>query len=221
MSANVRVWDLGTRLFHWLLVANVLGLVVSGNLGGGAMIWHFRFGYCVLALLLFRLFWGFMGGYWSRFASFLYKPQDMLNYIHGNSPVQHSVGHNPLGAMSVFAMLLFLMLQVISGLMSDDEIAASGPLVRWISSDLVSSATWYHKEIGKSVLIALMVAHIGAIFFYLFDHKINLVKPMLHGDKTMDEAVLSSRDGLAERLKALVIFLLCAVAVAATVSWIN
>jgi cytochrome b len=162
-----------------------------------------------------------MGGYWSRFASFLYKPQDMLNYIHGNSPVQHSVGHNPLGAMSVFAMLLFLMLQVISGLMSDDEIAASGPLVRWISSDLVSSATWYHKEIGKSVLIALMVAHIGAIFFYLFDHKINLVKPMLHGDKTMDEAVLSSRDGLAERLKALVIFLLCAVAVAATVSWIN
>ena len=74
MSYKVRVWDLPTRIFHWSLVLCILGLVVTGQIGGNAMIWHFRFGYTMITLLLFRVVWGFVGGSWSRFTSFIYSP---------------------------------------------------------------------------------------------------------------------------------------------------
>jgi hypothetical protein len=72
MPHRVRVWDLPTRLFHWLLVISVIGLVITGHVGGNAMDWHARIGYAVFALLLFRIVWGFIGGHWSQFRSFLY-----------------------------------------------------------------------------------------------------------------------------------------------------
>ncbi|HEY0202127.1 MAG TPA: cytochrome b/b6 domain-containing protein, partial [Burkholderiaceae bacterium] len=72
MLKTARVWDLPTRIFHWLLAASVIGLVITGNVGDAAMPWHFRLGYAVLSLLLFRLIWGLVGGYWSRFRAFLY-----------------------------------------------------------------------------------------------------------------------------------------------------
>lgn len=142
MLAAIRVWDLPTRAFHWALVACVVGLVISGNIGGNAMTWHFRFGYCVITLLMFRVVWGFVGGHWSRFASFVYPPTQIMAYLRTGGDASHKVGHNPLGALSVLAMLGILMLQVASGLMSDDEISASGPLVRWVSGNLVNLATW-------------------------------------------------------------------------------
>ena len=91
------------------------------------MDWHARLGYAVLALLLFRLVWGFVGGRWSRFASFLYAPRSVLAYLRGQPHPDHLVGHNPLGAGSVFAMLAVLLAQVATGLVSDDEIAFTGP----------------------------------------------------------------------------------------------
>jgi cytochrome b len=72
---KVRVWDLPTRFFHWTLAAGVVALGISGTVGGNAMVWHFRLGYAVLALLLFRLVWGLVGGRWSRFGAFLFGPQ--------------------------------------------------------------------------------------------------------------------------------------------------
>jgi cytochrome b len=95
MSASVRVWDLPTRLFHWLLVASVLALVTTAQIGGAAMAWHFRFGYTVLSLLMFRIVWGLVGGRWSRFKAFLYSPATVLRYIKGQSEPEHSIGHNP------------------------------------------------------------------------------------------------------------------------------
>ena len=83
MPAAIRVWDLPVRAFHWSLVACVVGLVISGNIGGSAMTWHFRFGYCVATLLLFRIVWGFAGGHWSRFASFIYPPSQVLKRAWG------------------------------------------------------------------------------------------------------------------------------------------
>ena len=79
--AAVRVWDLPTRVFHWLLAAAVLGSVVSAKVGGGAMVWHFRFGYLVLTLVCFRVLWGVVGGRWSRFVSFIYAPGTVLRFL--------------------------------------------------------------------------------------------------------------------------------------------
>jgi cytochrome b len=112
-----------------------------------------------------------------------------------------------------------LLLQVTSGLLSDDEIAWSGPLSKFVSSVLVGNATFYHKNVGKLLLIALVLMHIGAIVFYLVKKRENLVRPMIHGDKITPIAVESSRDDAASRALAALIFGLCAALVAGLVTW--
>lgn len=214
MASTVRVWDLPTRLFHWLLTLAIVGLVITAQLGGLAMDWHFRLGYTVLSLLLFRLIWGFVGGHWSRFSSFLFSPAVLVRYIKGASQSKPSLGHNPLGAISVIAMLLFLALQVTSGLFSDDEISAYGPLGKFVSNDIVANATYYHTQIGKFVLLALIALHLVAIGFYFFRKKTNLVLPMVFGNKESVVETKSSRDDRVSRSIALLIFLLCSALVA-------
>ena len=206
---KVRVWDLPTRVFHWALVLCIVGLFITANVGGNAMVWHFRIGLTVLALLLFRLVWGLVGGRWSRFAAFIFSPSNIINYLRGNGKPEHSVGHTPTGAGSVFALLAILLAQVGSGLASDDEIAFAGPLTRFVSSATVNLATNYHKNIGKWIILALVVLHIAAIVFYLW-RKQNLIKPMLHGDKQLAKAVPASRDDATSRMTALAIFGICA-----------
>lgn len=185
------------------------------------MVWHFRLGYTVFSLLLFRFFWGFLGGHWSRFATFLYSPSAMLHYVKGHSEPQQSVGHNPLGALSVFALLAFLSFQVASGLMSDDEISAAGPLTRFVSGDWVTFATFYHKEIGKLVLLFLVATHLTAIGYYFFSKKDNLVSPMLKGDKTLSFNAPKSSDTASDRAKAAFIFMVCAAFVTGLVSFLD
>lgn len=207
---TVRIWDLPTRLFHWLLVLCVLGLVVSGNVGGNWMAWHFRFGYAVLTLLLFRVVWGLIGGHWSRFGSFLYSPATLWRHLRGRSPAAHTAGHSPLGALSVFALLLVLAIQVSTGLVSDDEIANIGPLARFVSGETVSAATSYHKAVGKLIVIALVALHLLAILFYKLARHEPLTRAMVTGDKQLPEPVPASRDGAGQRLLALAVLLGCA-----------
>jgi len=221
MTRSVLIWDAPTRLFHWGLVACVIGSVTTAQIGGAMMQWHFRLGYAVLCLLLFRLVWGFAGGYWSRFASFLFSPRQVLDYLRGRSEAHVGVGHNPLGALSVFAMLAFLLLQVGSGLMSDDEISAAGPLTRWVSSAWVGNATYYHRNIGKIVLLALVVLHLSAIGFYFFKKHDNLVKTMLTGNKQLPIAVKVSADSGARRVLALAIFFGMIALVNALLLWLD
>ena len=125
----VRVWDLPTRAFHWMLALCIVGSVISAKIGGNAMVWHFRFGYVVFTLLAFRLLWGLVGGRWSRFASFVYAPGTVFATCAGRRRADEhlDVGHNPLGSLSVFALLGFLALQVATGLVADDEIASRRP----------------------------------------------------------------------------------------------
>ena len=210
MQHTVRVWDLPTRVFHWALLFFVLGLVKTGLTGGEDMVWHFRCGYAVLSLLLFRIVWGLVGGHWSRFSSFIYAPSTVVNYVKGRSNPLHSVGHNPMGAGSVFAMLFFLLAQVGTGLFSDDDIASSGPLSKFVANSTVSLLTNYHKNIGKFVLLALVVLHIAAIVFYLVKKRENLVKPMLQGDKVLAIAAVSAKDTAASRSFAAVVYMACA-----------
>ena len=204
MAAFIRVWDLPTRLFHWALVACVIGLAITGY-ADNSLDWHSRLGYAVLALLLFRLAWGFVGGRWSRFASFLYAPSSVVAYLRGRPHPDHLVGHNPLGAGSVFAMLLVLLAQVGTGLVSDDESAFQGPLNRYVSSAKGLAATWYHKRIGQWLLLALVVLHLAAIAYYVVRRKDSVVRPMVVGDKQVHGPAAPSRDDAASRALALVV----------------
>jgi cytochrome b len=211
--AKTRIWDLPTRVFHWALAFCVVCLLITGFRGGDAMPWHYRFGYCVLTLLMFRLVWGVVGGKWSRFASFVYAPSSILRYMKGQGDALHSVGHNPLGAFSVFAMLAMLLVQVSTGLISDDEISAAGPLTKFVSNATVSLASSYHVTIGKVLVIVLVITHLVAIVFYLYKKRENLIKPMLHGDKLLPNSTPASADTAATRTLALAILLACAAAV--------
>lgn len=210
---TIRVWDLPTRLFHWLLAAGVIGLIVTGSIGGNWMNWHLRLGYAVLTLLLFRLVWGFIGGHWSRFSSFLYAPSSLWAHLKGRARPEHQVGHSPLGALSVFALLLILLAQVGTGLISDDEIAFFGPLVRFVSGDTVELATGYHKSVGKLIIFGLVGLHVLAIAYYKWIKRQALVKPMVGGDKQVPLPAPSARDTVGTRSLALVVLGLCAAAV--------
>lgn len=214
MANTVRVWDLPTRLFHWGLVACIIGSVTTGYIGGGVIDWHARLGYGVLALLLFRIVWGLVGGRWSRFASFVRGPGSVAAYLRGQGHPDHLVGHNPLGALSVLAMLVVLLAQVGTGLVADDEISFTGPLNRFVASAKALKATWYHKEVGQLLIIALVLLHLAAVLFYLWKKRDNLIRPMVIGDKQLDHAALSSRDDTVTRLAALVLLGACAAAVA-------
>lgn len=214
MASRVRVWDLPTRLFHWLLVVLVIGLMVTGKVGGQAMLWHSRLGYAVLTLLLFRIAWGFAGGHWSRFRSFVHAPGSVLAYLRGQPHPDHLVGHNPLGAGSVFAMLLVLLVQVATGLVGDDEISFTGPLNRFVDTSTGLAATSYHKQVGQWLLIGLVVLHVAAVLYYLLKKRQNLVWPMVTGDKETPAPAVSSRDDVATRVRAAVLLGLCAAAVA-------
>ena len=205
---KIRVWDLPTRLFHWAMVVCVTGSAISGLIGGSLLVWHFRFGYGVISLLAFRVIWGLVGGRWSRFSAFIFTPLSILRFIQGRGKSEHSVGHSPLGALSVFALLGVLAAQVSTGLMSDDEVAYSGPLTHLVSNATVELATFYHAAVGKWILLGLVLLHIGAIIFYQ-RRQHRLVNAMVHGDKTLALAMPSSRDDPLSRIAALFIFVLC------------
>lgn len=225
--ATLRVWDLPTRVVHWLLLILVTSLVITGHQGGEWMTWHARCGYGVLTLVLFRLVWGLVGGHHSRFSQFVPSwsvlRQAMARARRG--PHQAWVGHNPMGALSVLALLLVLGLQATSGMVSDDEIAFSGPLSAHVSSAWVSAATWYHKEVGQRLLIGLVVLHVLAIVYHRVRHGEHLVRAMLRGDKTLshEQATQStaSRDGWRERVLATGWLLACGLVVYALVQWGN
>ncbi|MDH1703099.1 cytochrome b/b6 domain-containing protein [Comamonas terrigena] len=210
-NASTRIWDLPTRLFHWLLAACVIALVVTAKVGGNAMEWHLRLGHVVLALLVFRILWGVVGGHWSRFATFIPGPARLLRYLR-QPAADTTVGHNPLGALSVLALLLVLGLQVGTGLLSDDEIAFAGPLTRFVSGDTVAWATGWHKDWGQWLLLGLLALHLCAVAFYAVVRRKPLVQAMLHGNQTAPAGTTASRDGLAARLLALLLIAACAAA---------
>lgn len=210
MAHRIRVWDLPTRLFHWLLVFLVIGLVVTSRIDA-AVEWHARMGYAVLTLLLFRLVWGLVGGRWSRFASFVYSPGSVVAYLRGRpAHPDHLVGHNPLGAASVFAMLAVLLVQATTGLFTDDEIAFTGPLNRLVSSETGLSLTSWHRGWGEWLIIGLVALHVVAVLWYVFRKRQALVRPMIAGDKEVAAPTASSRDDAVSRITALVVFAVCA-----------
>ncbi|MCA3218162.1 MAG: cytochrome b/b6 domain-containing protein [Burkholderiales bacterium] len=202
----VRVWDLPTRLFHWSLAALVLFSIVTVKLGGLWIDWHMRSGYAILALVLFRVLWGFAGSHYARFASFVRGPVGMLGYLRGR--VAHVAGHNPLGALSVVALLAVLGVQASTGLFTSDGSFTEGPLAKLVSGQTVDWLSTVHRY-GEWVIYGLVGLHIAAVIFYSVFRFQPLVKAMLTGDRA-DVQARSAEDGGAVRLRALVLALLSA-----------
>lgn len=176
-SKRIRLWDLPTRLFHWLLAACVALALVSGEIGGNLMDWHARIGLLTVGLVVFRLVWGLFGSTYARFAHFWPTPVKISAYLKGE---WRKPGHNPLGALSVLALLVLLSLQLATGLFANDDIAFVGPLADLIDKNLSNRLTGVHHLLANGVIL-LVGLHLAAIVFYIRVKKRNLVKPMLTG----------------------------------------
>ncbi|MEN6540527.1 MAG: cytochrome b/b6 domain-containing protein [Mizugakiibacter sp.] len=187
---RVKVWDLPTRLTHWALAALVLLQYGTAEWHWLSMDWHFRFGYATLALVLFRVAWGFAGSRSSRFADFVRGPARVAAYLRATLARREArtLGHNPLGGWSVLALLLCLAVQGVSGLFGSDDITLFGPLSSRVSDGAVALMTALHK-FNRVVLLALVALHLVAVFAHLAFKRDNLIAPMLHGWKRWPAAV--------------------------------
>ncbi len=186
---RIRLWDLPTRLFHWLLAAAVIAAIVSGQLGGNLMAWHGRIGLLIIGLLVFRLVWGVLGSTYARFAQFFPTPGRLGSYLRGE---WRGEGHNPLGALSVFALLGLLTAQAVSGLFTNDDITFTGPLFDLVDKAASNRLTGLHHLLSK-LLIGLVCLHVAVIVFYSHFRKQSLLKPMITGWK--DDATGESARG--------------------------
>jgi len=208
---STRVWDLPTRLFHWTLVVLIALQFATAEFGWLSMEWHYRFGWATIALIVFRIAWGFVGSQTSRFADFVRSPAAVANYLKAqfaDSPRPY-LGHNPLGGWSVVAMLLCVLAQAVSGLFASDGIDEDGPFAGSVSNAAVKLATKVH-HLGESVLLILITLHLAAVLLHWALKHDNLILPMITGRKRIDA---SSPARFVSGWRALALLVAAAVAV--------
>lgn len=192
-----KVWDVPTRLFHWALVGTVLtGLYLGEYRSFSTIQLHFYFGYATGGLLVFRLLWGLFGPAHARLSRLFPSPRALIRYVRNMFARRPSgvAGHNPVGALSVLAMLAALSVQVVTGLCAEDDgLFSQGPLVEYLDSATVLKMTALHHTSSR-VVMALIALHLAAILFYrLWKHE-NLVTAMITGWKTVRRDDGESRD---------------------------
>lgn len=175
--SRTRIWDLPTRVFHWALVVLIAAAYLTQKLA--LMEWHGRIGLSLLGLLAFRIAWGFLGSTYARFASLGLGIRPLRAYLRGE---WQGLGHNPLGALSVLAILGTVALQAGSGLFANDDIDFSGPLAAMVSGETAKRFTNIHSLL-QTALLVLVGAHVAAIAYHLRVKKNNLIKPMITGWK--------------------------------------
>lgn len=176
---RILVWDLPTRLFHWLLAILVAAAFYTGLLGGNLMAWHGRIGLAILGLLAFRLAWGVLGSTYARFTQFVKGPGAVIDYLRGH---WSGVGHSPLAALSVLTLLALLLFQSISGLFTNDDIAFQGPLYDLVSRATSNGLTGLHRQ-NIWLIGGLIGLHVAAVLFYTLIRKDDLIRPMIHGHR--------------------------------------
>lgn len=186
-TSAVKVWDLPTRLFHWCLVALIAMLWASGEFGKLDL--HITLGQAALSLILFRIAWGFVGSRTSQFGHFVRGPAAIREYLlAARRGAVRSVGHNPLGAYSVLALLAVLLVQASSGLFASDDIMTDGPLAHLVSAKCVALLSSVHR-IGFKLLLVLVALHLAAVLFYRVVKKDDLVRAMVTGMKQVPDGV--------------------------------
>jgi cytochrome b len=214
--SSVRVWDLPVRLFHWVLVLLFAFMFYTGKSGSEWIEWHMRSGYAILALVLFRLMWGFAGSTYARFSSFLAGPVSCIGFLKkllARAPAPYA-SHNPLGGWMVLVMLLALLVQTGTGLFANDDLLSEGPLASLIAKELSDRLTSFHSW-NFNFLLLLAGLHIAAVLYHWGVMKENLVGAMFTGMKHMpaDPAPGNSPVRFASPWLALVLLAVAAVAV--------
>jgi cytochrome b len=173
------VWDLPVRIAHWLLTVGITGSFITHYAGPAWFAWHRRFGYAVLLVVAFRIAWGFAGTRPARFTAFVRGPRTIAAWWRSGSPPL--AGHNPLGALSVVAMLALVLAQAVTGLFANDEIASAGPFYGWISHELSNRISRFHRA-NDTLLLAMIGLHLAAIAWYTFVRRQRIVRRMITGD---------------------------------------
>jgi cytochrome b len=168
---RILVWDLPTRVFHWLLAGSFLGAFLTSDSERYRDI-HVVLGYTVLGLVAFRIFWGVIGTRYARFSSFPIAPRRVLDYfksLFSRSP-QHHVGHNPAGSLAIYAILGLAALAGTTGYAAYNGIGG-----RWLGE---------LHEGAANAMLGLVVVHIAAVIVSSLIHRENLVASMLSGYKS-------------------------------------
>jgi cytochrome b len=217
-SDNLLVWDLPLRLFHWGLAVAVIIAVVSVE--NDRMDVHERAGLTVLGLVVFRIFWGFLGGHHARFANFLVGPRRTIAWVrqafqqepHQQAPRQ--AWHSPLAAWSVLGLLGITLYLASTGPWSTDGILYDGPLAHLVPAMSGQIAEWHHR--GKLLLIPLVVLHLAAILYYKIRKRTPLTKAMVTGRASESRASVTGADGGITGARLVAGLLLIAVLQAAT-----
>ena len=208
---KVLVWDAATRLFHWLTAALVVAAYVTWRLDW--MNWHARAGEAVLALVVFRVLWGFFGSATARFAGFLASPRVAVEHLARllRREPDRQVGHNPAGGWMVLILLALLLIETLSGIYINNDIADEGPLTELTPAPVANAINAVHW-IFWDVLLAAIALHVAAILIYAAAKGQNLVTPMLTGWKVLPATVPQPR--MAGALAACVLLGVSALAVA-------
>jgi cytochrome b len=210
--ARVRVWDLPTRLFHWVLVALVVTLWITAIRGW--MTVHYVCGVATLTLVAFRVTWGFFGSTTARFSDFVASPGGVFAYLRAlrrREDPRHA-GHNPAGGWMVMLFLLLILAQAMLGLFANDEFDFKGPLAELVSGKRSDLLTRVHVFLFDAILVCIWV-HVCAITYYTLVKRDPLIGPMLHGSKPAARVPAETRLTFGSTLKAVLIL----VAVAAVV----
>jgi len=212
--ASRLVWDLPLRVTHWALVLAVAGCWATHYAGIEWFPWHRRLGYVVLVLVAFRIVWGVAGTRHARFASFLRGPLATLDYLRGRTGAP--VGHNPLGALSVLALLGLMLLQATAGLFANDEIMNMGPFYGWIAPELSNRITTLHRT-SSDWLLVLIGLHVAAVAWYAYMRGGALVRAMVTGRKPAAAVPAAEEIGGSRTTLAIAIVLVIAIALALAV----
>ena len=204
-------WDLPVRLFHWAVVLLIAFSWWSAE--QRQLDWHRYSGYAVLALILFRVAWGFAGGATARFSSFVRGPSAVMRYV-GQDMFSRArpavIGHNPIGGWSVLAMLMAMLAQTMLGMVAVDvDGIESGPLSGWVSFETGRLASKLHGVVFN-ILLGLVALHVAAILFYLLYKRANLAGAMWFGRGRGAPAALG---------RAAILLLICSGAVWALVTY--
>lgn len=216
-SRWIKVWDAPTRLFHWAIVILVLTSYVTARTG--FIEWHFRSGYAILGLLLFRIGWGIAGSETARFSDFVRGPRAAMMHLaefirppDGSArAAPHAAGHNPAGAYMVVALLGLLLFQAVTGLFANDGLMVEGPLASYAGGALSDRLTGWHG-LGFDLILVAVGMHVLAVLLYAVVARQDLVRPMITGWSKLPASIAQPR--MASLLRAAIML-----AVAAGLVW--
>jgi cytochrome b len=181
-SQRIKVWDVPTRLFHWLLVLGIFAMWLTADVLNRLSL-HMAIGYALIGLIVFRLVWGLIGSDTARFSQFVRGPGAIIRYLRKPEGTVF-LGHNPLGALSVVALLFVILVQLGTGLFANDQIYSEGPFSDYVSERTQDLLTYIH-EINFYILLGLIGLHLAAIAYHQFKKHEPLVRAMITGHRVL------------------------------------